>query len=133
MKKHIQKLKEFIEKNDPSPVLQNLSALDDEIDHEWKYAKEEILGKYKIKSHNDVLYSIDKFEKCVLFSPTDIKLRNKCKHEMLIAQYQAIFGLRTLIERMPSLSIFEDSNFPELSEEEVDCIITRMEEIIKKI
>ena len=130
----MQRLKEFIETNDPTLELNRLSLLDCDIKQQWKTVKENrLIDKRKIKSYSDVLFLIDCFERCVLNSPIDIKLRNRCKHEMLIAQYKAILGLKVLYEKFDTISILQNTNFPTLTNEEINAILLRVNSIINKI
>lgn len=134
MERSMQRLKDFITKNNTTLELNRLSSIDIDIKQQWEAVKENRhIEKRKIKSYDDVIMLIDCFERCVLTSPADIKARNHCKHEMLIAQYKVILGLKVLYEKLDTISILRDSNFSNLSAEKIDALILRLESITSKI
>lgn len=132
MEKHIEKLMIFIEAYDPTKELNTLSQDDKEIKEIWKYSQSNEAWR-KIKSSKDVEFLINFFEICVKTSPSDVRLRNAYRSEMLVAQYMAIRGLRKWCKQLDTIPILITSDFPMLSESEVDIIISRMQEIIEQI
>ena len=132
MEQHIEKLLKFINENDRTIELNRLSSIDEEIKECWEKATRNQEFQ-KIKSASDVEFLIKYFENCVTSSPTDIKGRNACKHEMFIAQYKAMRGLRKWCQSMSRISILDNKDFPKLTPEEVDRIISHLKSIIAKI
>ena len=78
-------------------------------------------------------FLIKYFENCVESSPSDIRARNIYKFEMFIAQYKAMRGLRKWCDSSNNILVLTDSNFPKLTEVEVDELMLSMERIIKMI
>lgn len=132
MEQHIEKLLKFINENDCTIELNRLSLIDKEIKELWEIAKSNQEFR-KIKSAKDVEFLIKHFENCVMTSPTDIKARNACKYEMFIAQYKALRGLKVWCDRINVISSQRDTNFPDLTEIDVNRLICYLEKIIKKI
>lgn len=132
MEQHIEKLLRFINENDISPELNRLSHIDDYVKEKWNKAKIDRELR-KMQSAKEVYTLIDRFENCVISSPTDIRARNACKHEMFIAQYKALYALKFWYERTNVISILKNPNFPDLTKIEVNEIISRLEKLINKI
>ena len=132
MEKHIEKLMIFIESHDPYKYLNTLSYDDKELKEIWKQAQSnEAWGK--IKSSKDVEFLIKSFENCVTTAPCDIRARNAYKNEMLVAQYKAIRGLKKWCQQLDTIPMLITSDFPMLTESEVDRLIMKMQNIIKHI
>lgn len=132
MEKHVEILKRFVQEKDPTKELDRLSKLDKDVALKWERAKS-THRKLEVKSHKDVEWLIDCFEKTVLDSPDDIRERNNCKYEMLIAQYEVMRGLKIWCNKLDTISIFITSEFPKLTQEEVTNIISRLEFLINHI
>ena len=132
MEQHIEKLLRFIDKNDISPELNRLSHIDDDVKFQWNKAKIDQELR-RIESAEEVKTLFDYFENCVISSPIDIKKRNACRHEMFIAQYKALYGLKFWYDRTNVISALKNPNFPDLTETDVNEIIFRLEGLIKKI
>lgn len=132
MEKHIEKLMSFIEINNPSKALNTLSRDDKELKESWKQAQSDKEWR-KITSRQDVEFLIQSFENCVTSSPTDIRERNMYKYDMLVAKYKALRGLQMWCERTNVISVLKNPNFPDLTEADVDKLISRLEGIIAKI
>ena len=132
MEKHIEKLISFIETHDPSKVLNTLSQDDRELKRIWKQAQNDREWR-KINSRQDVEFLIKCFENCVISSPSNIRERNVYKFEILIAQYKVMRGLKKWCQNSNTLSILSNSNFPKLTDAEVDKLISRLERLMKMI
>ena len=132
MDEHIQKLLKFINNNDPTNRLNYLSQIDEDIKHVWQRAQNRPKWK-KIKSSKDVIKLIEIFERTVLCSPSDIRKRNLCKHEMLIALYEALHGLKRWCNSITAIPILRNPNFPMITESEVEQLIHHLQTLMQKI
>ena len=132
MEDHIETLLKFIHRHYPIQYLANAAQMDSDFKLKWEKAKSNQEWR-EIHSYQEVERLIDVFETTVLHSSKDIKLRNNDKNDMLLAQYRALRGLKKWCEQINELSIEDNSKFPYLTELDVYEIISRLEEIIKKI
>lgn len=130
MEKHIEELRKFIEVKNPESLL-NIWAKDDSfLKIQWDKAKRD---SKNINTKEDVDEAINQFLRTVKTSPTNIRERNKYKDGMLIAQYRAIYAIRVWLNNEFKISILRSPSFPPLTEEVVNDIISRMNEIISQI
>ena len=132
MEQHIDKLLRFIDENDISSELNRLAHIDGYVKFQWNKAKIDQELR-RIQSAEKVKTLFDYFENCVMSSPTDIKGRNACRHEMFIAQYTALYGLKVWYDRTNVVSFLKNPNFPDFTEADVNEIISRLESIIKRL
>lgn len=131
-KKHIEKLMNFIEKHDPSKVLNTLSQSDNELKEIWKQAQSNKEWR-KINSRQEVEYLIKCFENCVLTLPKDIRERNNYINEVRVAQYKVMRGLKKWCKNLNDISVVRKPEFPDLTEADVERLILQIENIIKQI
>ena len=137
MKEYIEeKIKNFEEKYYPKRYLGGLASVDSEIKRMWRdeCAKDNQCWR-KVETNEDVIRLIDAFESAVYFVEKNVRFGDghiEDGYRMALAAYRALQGLRKMAEFIDPRP-YSQLKFTELSEDEVDGLFDRLNEIAKRM
>ena len=131
-----EKIKNFEEKYYPKRYLGGLASVDSEIKRMWRdeCAKDNQCWR-RVETNEDVIRLIDAFESAVYFVEKNVRFGDghiEDGYRMALAAYRALQGLRKMAEFIDPRP-YSQLKFTELSEDEVDGLFDRLNEIAKRM
>ena len=131
-----EKIKAFEGLYHPAYSLNTLASSDAGLRSSWKRDRAKSEAKQReIRTNDDVISLIDRFDDAVDHVDEYMQSGPGCiedAYDMYLAAYNAIRGLRKLAQFTDPFLCFE-SGFSELSEDEVDQLFDRMNDIAKRM